>query len=96
MTVWFASYIYYIEGAAAKILIDTGFTDPAICREKMNHECRRSAEMTVANRLGALGVKPDEIEVVVLTHCHWDHIGGIGQFPNAQVYCQQAEVSWKD
>jgi glyoxylase-like metal-dependent hydrolase (beta-lactamase superfamily II) len=92
LTVWYASYVFYIEGASRKIVVDTSFTDPEVCLEKMNHRCRRQA--SVEEKLASLGVKPAEIEAVVLTHCHWDHIGGLSLFPNAQVYCQRAEVAW--
>jgi len=28
-------------------------------------------------RLATAGVTPDDIDVVAITHCHWDHIGGL-------------------
>ena len=31
------------------------------------------------------GVDPDDIETVVNTHCHFDHIGGNYLFPNAEI-----------
>ena len=31
------------------------------------------------------GVEPDDIEMVVNTHCHFDHIGGNYFFPNAKI-----------
>jgi glyoxylase-like metal-dependent hydrolase (beta-lactamase superfamily II) len=94
LVVWYSSYIFYIEGAGSKIVVDTGFTDPEVCLSKMNHRCRRPPGMSVAERLATLQVKPDEVDVVVLTHCHWDHIGGLPLFPRARVYCQRGEVSW--
>ena len=94
LTVWYASYVFYIEGAGQKILVDTSFTDPQVCLERMDHRCRRPECTSVPELLAARGVKPEEIEAVVLTHCHWDHIGGLSLFPNARVYCQRAEVAW--
>src|SRR5262249_5058092 len=42
-----------------------------------------------ARPLGALlaeaGVKPEEVTLVLLTHAHWDHAGGLAQLPNARV-----------
>lgn len=92
--VWYSSYAYLIEGASKPILVDTGYADPQICKERMNHLCRRSEEMTIEKRLAAFGLSVDDIQTVVLSHCHWDHIGGLDKFKNAQVYCQRAEVSW--
>lgn len=92
--VWYSSYAYYIEGAEKTILVDTGYADPKICMERMNHLCRRSEEMTIENRLASFGLTVDDIEVVILSHCHWDHIGGLDKFKKARVYCQRAEIAW--
>lgn len=94
LTVWYASYVFYIQGAGKKIVVDTSFTDPKVCLEEMNHPCRRQKGASVEEKLASLGVKPTEIDAMVLTHCHWDHIGGLSLFPNAQIYCQRAELSW--
>ena len=60
LTVWYASYIFYIEGAARKIVVDTSFADPKVCLEKMNHQCRRPSGASVEEKLAGLGVKPAE------------------------------------
>ena len=37
------------------------------------------------SKLRENGVEPDDIELVVNTHCHFDHIGGNHFFPNAKI-----------
>jgi len=37
------------------------------------------------SKLRENGVEPDDIEMVVNTHCHFDHIGGNYLFPNAKI-----------
>lgn len=37
------------------------------------------------SKLRENGVEPDDIEMVVNTHCHYDHIGGNQFFPNAKI-----------
>jgi glyoxylase-like metal-dependent hydrolase (beta-lactamase superfamily II) len=49
--------------------------------------------------LAAAGTAPDEIDVVVITHVHSDHVsgtvlGGKPAFPNARHVLQRAEVEW--
>lgn len=52
---------------------------------------------TLLNELAALGVSPEHIDMVILTHLHLDHFGGLrradgtASFPNAQVYVARAE-----
>jgi glyoxylase-like metal-dependent hydrolase (beta-lactamase superfamily II) len=46
--------------------------------------------------LGTLGVKPEDVDAVLLTHLHGDHIGGLAKdgralFPNARVYLARQE-----
>lgn len=37
------------------------------------------------NRLRSVGVKPEDISQVILSHTHWDHMGGVGLFSNTEV-----------
>lgn len=41
-----------------------------------------------------LGVEPEEVDHVVLTHMHFDHIGNIGLFPNATFSVARAEYEF--
>jgi glyoxylase-like metal-dependent hydrolase (beta-lactamase superfamily II) len=40
------------------------------------------------------GVKPEDVTLVLLTHAHWDHAGGLAQLPNAKVAMSAAEADW--
>jgi glyoxylase-like metal-dependent hydrolase (beta-lactamase superfamily II) len=52
-------------------------------------------------RLSALGIQPDEISVILLTHLHIDHVGGSldrankkSQFPRARIFIPQEEIEF--
>jgi glyoxylase-like metal-dependent hydrolase (beta-lactamase superfamily II) len=42
--------------------------------------------------LRRLGISPSDITDVVLTHGHWDHVGGVTRFPEATVWMSAAEL----
>jgi glyoxylase-like metal-dependent hydrolase (beta-lactamase superfamily II) len=53
------------------------------------------------HRLSTLGIQPDDIEVVFLTHLHIDHVGGLldrankkSRFPRARIVISQAEIEF--
>jgi glyoxylase-like metal-dependent hydrolase (beta-lactamase superfamily II) len=57
-----------------RVLFDTGFG--AIQREQAELRGRVPDGMLV-ERLGQAGYAPEDIDVVAITHCHPDHIGGL-------------------
>lgn len=47
-------------------------------------------EATV-NQLPKLGYMPEDVKHILLTHMHFDHIGGLADFPHARVHVYQQE-----
>jgi glyoxylase-like metal-dependent hydrolase (beta-lactamase superfamily II) len=80
------------------VLFDTG--NGALPREYEQLSKRLPPGQTVA-RLAELGHKPEDIDVIVSTHGHPDHIGGLTEggkpvFPNARYVFGAAEFDfWK-
>jgi len=74
--------IYLIEledaGVVRLVLVDPG------------HAGRRKA---LLGALARLGLEPTAIDVVVLTHAHWDHVQNVDLFPKAQVLIHEAELA---
>jgi N-acyl homoserine lactone hydrolase len=44
-----------------------------------------SADQEIGPQLAALGIQPDAVRWVVLTHLHTDHAGGLSHFPKAEI-----------
>lgn len=80
------------------VLFDTG--NGALPREYEQLKARMPPG-NLATRLALLGHKPEDIDVVVLTHGHPDHIGGLVEggkpvYPNARYVFGAAEFDfWK-
>jgi glyoxylase-like metal-dependent hydrolase (beta-lactamase superfamily II) len=51
----------------------------------------RPKEQDLDAALAAIGVKPEAIDTVILTHLHWDHASNNGLFPKAKFYVQKLE-----
>ncbi|MCL1895696.1 MAG: MBL fold metallo-hydrolase, partial [Clostridiales bacterium] len=39
-----------------------------------------------------VGLAPEDIDAVIITHLHWDHVGGAACYPGAVFYLQQEEL----
>ena len=89
---WGPVPIFLVEHpGAGPFLVDTGL-DPRLIdnpRESVGtvaswlYTVRMTPQQAAAELVRASGVAPEEIELVVMTHMHFDHAGGIAQFPNA-------------
>jgi len=85
--------------AAGTVLIDTGLHPDA--SESLRGDFGlpmgilfrglKPAEVPYSEQLRALGVEPDEVEAVIMTHLHVDHTGGMRLLPNATFVCSKAE-----
>ncbi|RXF72970.1 MBL fold metallo-hydrolase [Hansschlegelia zhihuaiae] len=81
---------YLVEDGTSRILIDAG---PA-------GSIGQTGRLPEA--LAARGLQPDQIDAVIVTHMHQDHMGGLvagGRrcFPNAEVYVDRRDVvHWTD
>ena len=51
-------------------------------------------DKSITDQLAAIGLKPDDIAYVAISHTHGDHIGNVNLFPNSTVLMQRAEYTW--
>lgn len=87
-----------VEGGGRRILVETGNGDKYSPRER---DIYAIEERTIVTALAAIGVAPESIDLVVLTHLHFDHVGGATRldgaalrptFPRARHAVQAREV----
>jgi glyoxylase-like metal-dependent hydrolase (beta-lactamase superfamily II) len=43
--------------------------------------------------LSEVGVTPEDVSRVFITHCHFDHMGALDQYPHATFYIQERELT---
>ena len=85
--------IWYIEGADKKILVDTGPCSPK-WSQKHHWPLTRTKEQEPVNALKTIGINPEDIEIVILSHLHWDHAFNNHIFTNAEFIVQKAELEY--
>lgn len=92
-----------IEDGNRKILIDNGIGDKQ--DEKFLSHYYLNGDDTLENSLAKVGVKPDDITDMILTHMHFDHCGGSVKwnhdktgfelaFPNATYWASTKQYLW--
>ncbi len=76
---------YLIRHGNRYMLWDTGV--PAAMKDKPaeNAAQRISLKRTVVEQLQQLGVRPEQIETIGISHYHFDHTGQAASFPNAKL-----------
>ncbi|AKX94031.1 N-acyl homoserine lactonase family protein [Neomoorella thermoacetica] len=85
--IWAAAII----GAEAKIVVDTGIHDRNWVNEHVD-PCQQQEDEKMAVALKkATGWDPEEVDIVINTHLHYDHVGNNRIFKNAVFYVQQLE-----
>ncbi len=90
-----------IEADGKRILVDTGIGDKV--PEKARRYISLEGEKRLITDLTRIGVRPEDVDIVVLTHLHNDHCGGntyidatgaiVPTFPNAEYWIQARELA---
>ncbi len=81
-------FVWLVRNAERTLVIDTGFT------KAMAEQRKREFIRSPAEGLALMGVKAAEVENVVITHLHYDHVGTFQDFPAAQFHVQDTEMAY--
>jgi N-acyl homoserine lactone hydrolase len=94
---WLPTYVFAVEHAEGVILIDSG-ADAGLKRLPRWHPYFQLAvkfdlepEQEAGPQLRALGIAPSDVRLIVLTHLHIDHDGGLAAFPGVRVLISAGE-----
>lgn len=86
---------YLIRHGNDWMLWDTGLSDDLAAEPNgvVKFGGRFSVRRTLSSQLAELGLRPDDIRYVGLSHLHFDHTGNIGLFPKSTFLVAAAELS---
>jgi glyoxylase-like metal-dependent hydrolase (beta-lactamase superfamily II) len=84
-----AMMIWLVRAPGRNILVDAGFY-----REQFFKQWHVTDFVKPSEAIGRLGLKPEDITDVVITHMHWDHADGLDLFPKAKIWVQKDELEY--
>lgn len=83
-----AYYFWLLRNAERTVLVDTGFGAAAAARRG------RTCLIEPVEALGRLGVAPAEVSTVIVSHFHYDHVGNLAAYPDAELIVGQTELDF--
>lgn len=81
-------FIWVAKSNNHVVVVDTGFTAPVASARK------REFLRCPVESLSRLGLAPEQVDDVILTHLHYDHSGNFDRFPNATFHLQEDELHY--
>jgi glyoxylase-like metal-dependent hydrolase (beta-lactamase superfamily II) len=83
MTVWLIK-----RSDGHTVLVDAGFY-----RDKFVQRWKPVGYVKPSDAVRRVGLTPEEITDVIISHIHWDHADGADLFPNARIWLQREELT---
>jgi glyoxylase-like metal-dependent hydrolase (beta-lactamase superfamily II) len=83
-----AYYFWLLRNAERTVLVDTGFGAAAAARRG------RTCLIEPVEALARLGVAPAEVSTVIVSHFHYDHVGNLAAYPDAELIVGQTELDF--
>jgi 4-pyridoxolactonase len=88
----FPVYSVLIEHADGLFMFDTGY-DLALVNEMLPFELpQQTPEQTVPSQLALCGFKPTDVDAIINSHLHFDHVGGNRHLTAATTYLHSDEL----
>lgn len=72
------------------ILVDQSFTQRCLDDMKIPYQVKEGP----LELLDRIGVRPEDVRHVILSHLHWDHYAGDEFYPNARYHVHQKELEY--
>src|SRR5262245_37617762 len=81
-------FVWAIVGTHATCIVDSCFD------ETMARKRTRLITHPVGEGLKAIGIDPETVQNVIVTHLHYDHTGNYELFPRARYHLQDCEMAY--
>jgi glyoxylase-like metal-dependent hydrolase (beta-lactamase superfamily II) len=86
----FTVWVVRDPASARVVLVDAGFyRDKFLQQWHPNHFVKPSDAV-----MQGLGIAPDAVTDIIVSHSHWDHADGVDLFPRAKIWIQKDEYEY--
>lgn len=85
-------WMFVIRGQDTLAIVDNGPGDPEVWGRTYHHLYDRTPDQEPIAALKRIGISPEDVDVVINTHLHWDHCHSNHLFPNASIRIQAKEI----
>lgn len=83
-----AMMVWLIRAPGGRVvLVDAGFY-----RDKFMTQWKPAQYIRTDSAIARLGLKPEDVTDMIVTHIHWDHFDGADLYPRARYWIQREEV----
>ena len=90
--IWSAHVFWYIKADDKNVLVDTGISGSDIQKYLYGHAYEDI--MPFDQALKSVGITPEDVDIVIQTHLHYDHCGHTQLCKNAKVIVQEEELKF--
>ncbi len=85
---------YLIEGGDKLVLVDTGMSDTERANKYHHPGSWQDPGQDIESLLRKAGYQCSDVDIVLFTHLHWDHMYYCDKFTNAQLYAHKREYEF--
>ena len=84
-----AMMVWLVKGNGHTILVDSGFY-----RDQFMTQWKPVDYVKPSEAIARLGLKPEDVTDLIVSHLHWDHADGVDLFPKARTWIQKDELEY--
>ncbi len=84
-----AMLFWLVKGNGHNVLVDSGFYRDRYFREYHITDYIKPSEL-----VKEVGLKPEDVTDIIISHMHWDHADGVDLFPKAHIWIQKEEYAY--
>jgi glyoxylase-like metal-dependent hydrolase (beta-lactamase superfamily II) len=81
--------VWLVKGNGHNILVDSGFYRDQFMRQWHPKDFTKPSDA-----MAWVGLKPEDITDIIISHMHWDHADGMDLFPKARIWLQKDELEY--